>query len=76
MPECPKSFCLVKLMVNVCEAALGPVSMMLCCVIVNNVTSTDHLGDAQDRLLWKDKTCLAYLAHMSWKAYILSLLLL
>ena len=43
MIECPRSFCLVKLKVNVCEVAPGPVSMMLCYVIVNNATSTDHL---------------------------------
>ena len=44
MIECPRSICLVKLKVNGCEIRPGPVSMMLCYVIVNNVTSTDHLG--------------------------------
>ena len=44
MIEYPRSFCLVKLKVNVCEVAVGQVSMMLCHVIVSNVTSTDHLG--------------------------------
>ena len=42
-----------ELKVNVCGVALGQVSMMLCHEIVKNVASTD----AQDRLLWKDKTC-------------------
>ena len=44
MIDCPRSFCLVKLKVNVCKVALGQVSMMLCHVIVKNVTSIDQLG--------------------------------
>ena len=44
MIDCPRSFCLAELKVNVCEVALGHFPMMLCHVIVKNVTSTDHLG--------------------------------
>ena len=68
MTECPRSFCLVKLKVNVCEVALGPVSMMLCYVIVKNVTSTDHLGML--KIERQDLPCTS-LAHMSWKAVLL-----
>ena len=64
MIDCLRSSCLVKSKVSVCEVAPGQVSMMLCCVIVMNVTSTDQFRDAQGRVLWKDKTlpCM-YLAH-------------
>ena len=62
MIECPRSFCLVKSKVNVCEVALGQVSMMLCYVIVKNVTSTDHLGML--RIDCSGKTRLAL--HVPW----------
>ena len=40
----PKKLLFGQVKVNVCEGAPGPVSMMLCYVVVNNVTSTYHLG--------------------------------
>ena len=44
MIDCLRSFCLVKSRVAAHQVALGPVSMMLRCVIVKTVASIDPIG--------------------------------
>ncbi len=56
MIDCLRSYCLVKFRGSAHLVALGLVSMMLLCMIVKPVGLVDRI-DAQDRLLWKDKTC-------------------
>jgi len=56
MIDCLRSFCLVKSRGFVHLAVLGLVSMMLHCMTVK---ISRPYRDEQDRLLWRDKTCLA-----------------
>ena len=56
MLDCLRSYCLVKLRGFAHLVAPGLLSMMLLCMIVKLVGLVDR-KDAQDRLLWKDKTC-------------------
>ena len=53
--DCLKSFCSVKSRGFADLVALGLVSMLLHCMIVKRVGRP--FRDAQDRLLWRDKTC-------------------
>ena len=60
MIDCPRSVCLVKSRGFAHLAAPGLVSMMLRCAHVQSVELVDLKAAyryAQDKLLWRDKTC-------------------
>jgi len=57
MIDCLRSFWLVKLGACAHLVALSLISMMLCYVTVRNCHTSRPYRDAQDRLLWREKTC-------------------